>query len=414
MPVHWKRKPHCDIDTVIAQLDECRVTDSSGRVAFTDKGDLHDLLLILRNACTCHPDIPAAVSRRFVLRSLCRAGELPPLSRQSVLIALRAQATAYLHKPVQKYFLCTCLSMNVSTLPKPCKMQGTTFTFSRKRPKGYATPDLPPGVNERLSRMSQHVVWVRVGVEGRNELAAGLSALHALTLLRGLWNLHLNRQVIRSMSTTPRSPNQIISGPLYTLHVPGGQVATEQHWYEREHHPKEFLQRDLSPAMAAMEDARRYWQRRIRLCAYGDMIESAVCRYCIAMDSADHENVFAQLWSVLESLTIQDDESTDLILRRAAFVWNRPRHHKYVLRVLRQLRNKQVHEGLFDADAEESLYILKRYVEQMLLFHLHSHMHFKTIRASQQFLDLPIERDEIVETRRRLTEALKWSRQRTH
>ena len=136
----------------------------------------------------------------------------------------------------------------------------------------------------------------------------------------------------------------------------------------------------------------------VRLClarsVYTTRLEDALRRYTRALDSFDWDASFLRLWGLLETLTgTQPHESHDLTVKRATFLYEDPERefHVQVLNHLRHYRNRSVHGGESSETIEAYLYQLKRYVEDLLLFHLAppSYCRFKSIAQAAAFLNLP-------------------------
>ncbi len=135
----------------------------------------------------------------------------------------------------------------------------------------------------------------------------------------------------------------------------------------------------------------RLWLARS---AYAARLEDALRRYTRALDSFDWEASFLRLWGLLETLTgTQPHESHDLTVKRATFLYEDPERefHVQVLNHLRHYRNRNVHGGESSETIEAYLYQLKRYVEDLLLFHLDppSYCRFESIAQAAAFLNLP-------------------------
>jgi hypothetical protein len=91
---------------------------------------------------------------------------------------------------------------------------------------------------------------------------------------------------------------------------------------------------------------------------------------------------------VLELLTVSTDY--DVVIKRALFVWSNEEveMHRHVLETLRRRRNETVHAGRESKANLAPIFQLKRYVEELLLFHLRNRFGFTSI-AKAALLDLP-------------------------
>ena len=106
-------------------------------------------------------------------------------------------------------------------------------------------------------------------------------------------------------------------------------------------------------------------------------------------DYSDYDIAFLKLWSVLEFLTNTLKAKYDNTIKRTAFCFKEYDFHCQVLNHLRDYRNKSVHTGSSDnSGVKIYIYQLKRYVEELLIFHLSTKMKFSNIESASEFLDL--------------------------
>jgi hypothetical protein len=125
-----------------------------------------------------------------------------------------------------------------------------------------------------------------------------------------------------------------------------------------------------------------------------------------------------KLWSVLEMLTASANEGYKATVRRALFVWNKKdlEIHRHALEPLRRRRNSTVHTGKESEGDMTSVFQLKRYVEQLLIFQLGNRFGFNTIAESANLLDHPVHDDQLQEIVRNHENAIELARfaQRYH
>lgn len=205
-----------------------------------------------------------------------------------------------------------------------------------------------------------------------------------------MWNFNLNHlTVTRWFSGRPRPINDIRLGPIHTLHHPNGAVAQQTFWYDPFYTSGE--------AARIADDKWDYTVRRtaeirqqLARIPYRSSLREVFIRYVRALDSADFEKVFLKLWNLLEVLTgTTAGESYDKTVRRALFIWGDPEWSSAVLHHLRTYRNASVHSGYSTSEAEKYVYQLKRYVEELILFHLAARPRFKSIRDAAEYFEIP-------------------------
>jgi hypothetical protein len=251
---------------------------------------------------------------------------------------------------------------------------------------------------------------VRVAVRARSEHEAYEKAMGALDLLRGIWNLRLNKAA-RSTGGKRNPVNVLQIGPLHSLHEPGGKLATDRFWYDADYvEPLKSLnlRHRLDRIYHFEKTARKYLSR----CLYKEDLEDAIRRYTRVLDSREWNSAFVQMWSLLETLTATSEDPNKMTMKRALFVWHRDERefHRQVLKHLMTYRNRTVHAGYTSEGIETLLYQLKRYVERVLLFHLYSAPDFASIREAAEFMNLPPDLPELRKRAWLLERALKYHR----
>jgi len=184
--------------------------------------------------------------------------------------------------------------------------------------------------------------------------------------------------------------NKILPGPLHTLHLPNGKLATESWWYETKRFGNE-RPHDVTNELGKMYKFLSNVRKRLAKCRYRQTIEDAIILYGRALDEWDWDGAFLKLWSILEKLT-DTEESYKVTIRRASFILEDRSYHQQVLRHLKDYRNKFVHEAADSSEIETYMYELKNLVEALLAFHLGSRFGFQSLKQAAEFLDLPSEK----------------------
>ena len=119
---------------------------------------------------------------------------------------------------------------------------------------------------------------------------------------------------------------------------------------------------------------------------YCSDIEGALIRYVRALDSADLNDTFLRLWSLLEYLTDSGHDPYKVATRRAAFMFADRERSMLVLTHLTNHRNRFVHAGSDTDEIESLVFLLKRYVDCLLIFHLGNRFAFTSIGLTQKKL----------------------------
>ena len=239
-------------------------------------------------------------------------------------------------------------------------------------------------------------MWVHT--QGRSHWEAVTRALDALDLLRGIWNFALNRRKWSRTTGGARRPvDQVLLGPLHSLHDPDGSLVSPADWFESDY-VKPAQSRELSRRWKQVKEDEHNVRAGLARSAYQEPLEDALRRYTRALDLFQWEAAFLGLWGLLETLTgTKPHDGHDLTMRRASFLYPDPERevHFQTLNHLRHYRNRSVHGGESSTTIEAYLYQLKRYVEQLLFFHLTNTYRFGSVERASEFLGLPPGPDDL-------------------
>jgi hypothetical protein len=173
-----------------------------------------------------------------------------------------------------------------------------------------------------------------------------------------------------SWASKPKPVNNIILGPIHTLHKPSGELAaTEVWWYEPSYlgaiKPFTPKQNEID----SMNESFNYVKKTFKMHKYPQVIHNAIIRYTRALDERDWTTAFIKLWSILELLTDTGKTSYDTTIKRTAFLYKEREYHLQVLQHLKKYRNSSVHLDKGNSEMETYLYQLKNYVETLMGFH---------------------------------------------
>ena len=407
----WNRDEF-DPDTLVDRLEKLRKPDPAGGqgIAFEGNFIFDDGITILERAIDFKVIVPERDQRIIVRNALFAAAESRPLSAGSLLGEVNRRTRAFAEAAEKECLLATSLSVpyfeelgeseyKVSKcritidyqLPEPLRVG---HKIAKERMRGFVFGEYP----ELGSSSLRSYAAVYASVRGRSEFESASRALEALDLLRGMWNLSLNRRTWRRTTNGRRRPiNEVLLGPVHSLHSPDGSLASGVDWYEYDY---------VEPIRS--KKFREHWERTkreengIQAClarnAYRSKLEDALRKYTRALDTREWDSGFVLMWGLLEDLTgTRPGESHDATVKRAAFLYSESERdlHVQVLNHLRGYRNASVHRGEGSEDIETYLYQLKRYVEDALKFHLENSYGFSSIEEAARFLDQPPELENL-------------------
>lgn len=232
---------------------------------------------------------------------------------------------------------------------------------------------------------------VRVSVRAKTYDEAYEKAFNSLDLLRGFWNLHVNRRVgLRSSSGIRKPVNRIVLGPIHSLHKPSGELASEYPLIEPDY-VGPLRPHRLNDIWEGIEAFKREVRGSLARIPYPSELEGALLRYVRALDRRDWNTSFVQLWGLLEYLTGTSRARYEVTEERALFLIRRSKRdfHRQIFGHLTGYRNRTVHAGYETEAIETLLFQLKRYVEIALMFHLGQAPRFDSIEEAASFMSLP-------------------------
>ena len=369
-----------------------------------------DFAIILGGCVDFDPAVPEAEQKRIVQRVAHDSSLTRPISADSLLKACSKQERDYLSRARTPHRLLTEISLWWTIEVPRIKVGDVALTFKPKLEKGYAA-------RARLASESRDALgfelpssYMRVSalVKARSPHEAAERALDALDLVRASWNLALNRgKAWRHSSGRPSPINDIRLSPFHTVHDSAGSLATETFWFDPGYSRPANTFSDKKKFERILAFATSLRVRLVTL-AYRQEIERALIRYVRALDSADLNDAFLRLWSLLEYLTDSTHDPYKVATRRAAFMFVDRDSSQLVLSNLTGHRNRFVHVGSETEDIESLVFQLKRYVDALLIFHLGNRFGFESRSEAARFMDQPPDKMELKLRVRRIQQALKF------
>lgn len=407
------RQDGFDADFVAAELEKNVSPLPTGGLNFSGTAFFDDPLIVLKTGVEFLVPISDADRSRIINDALEPALRSDDYGPRALIREINEAARDFYRKHESSYVLATGLSFkhfeDISRMESSgCRLYvrqelPRRFVKSRKeallRSRTVVRGDYPEDVPyERYA-----AAWLHV--RGRSPTEAVDRAVEALDLRRGIWNLALNRGMRRLFPPPNRGPvNNVLAGPLYSLHNRDGSLATDYDWYEPDYSGPR-VSRKVAQRWGEIYEDEKGIRQVLKRCPYRPSLEDALRRYCRALDSADLYRAFLELWGLLETLTgLRRNEGHDKVVRRASFIFadEQRKTHEQVLHHLRRYRNSYAHAGEGSDQVGAYLQQVRYYVEKMLIFHFWNSSHFSSLDRAADFLDLPTGRRDLrclIETR---------------
>jgi len=407
MPV-WIKEYNPEL--ISERMEKVKIISDDGKVSFS--GFEHSEHVVLLNSMIkFNKEIPEIEKRRIINQATFIAGAKGAIIPKSLLGEINTLECNYLSTPEQNYRLLTDISISNSCQIPTVYFEGSSIIVHA--PLNVAAKTNRKKMVEKSqyffdNNIPKNYAPISVTVKGRSTAEAADKALDRLDFIRGVWNLFHNRKTELRMSMGSRDPvNQIILGPLHTLHHRNGTLATESWWYESKYRNAIKLYNG-GVEIDSMQKFMLNFCRLLRKSAYKQDIVHAVLRYVRALDTGDWDDSFLRLWGVLEFLTGSQADGSKVTIRRTSYMFSDREYVNQVLSHLRDYRNMSVHEGSESGDIESLMYQLKSYVERLIEFHVANKFCFSSITDAAKFLDSPNEKEAIDKQISRLRYAKKF------
>jgi hypothetical protein len=350
--------------------------------------DLTELEAVLRGVVRFDREIPDADKGEVIGSAVQNAAQSPTITAEILVRALTTSEQMYLRRRPQ---------LHVVVFPVSLPHNFGRALRRWRRVRIILAPSLPPAfdrsnVQDRTSRFTaidtRRHSYGRVSVHARTPAAAVQLGLEAADAVRGCWNFTLNRAALSRHSWPNRKPvNKVRFGPVYTVHNRSGTLATSTVWFDQPHYQHDRIE-NLASRRPRLEQAERWMRRRLAAISYGRDLEGLLVRYVRALDTLDYELAFSKLWSVLEHLTGTVGADYNTLIRRCAFLYSDRAYARQNLENLRGVRNGFIHHDRVPGAMEAYVFQLKRFVEDVLLFHLRQGGRFQALGSAAEFLQL--------------------------
>lgn len=349
---------------------------------------------------------------------LKQRGKKPICAAELLKKADEIAAEFYRRRPIS-YVLITGLS--ISTFPASVIRIGNCKISPISTRRRYPFPD-----TFHLNIAPSHIAdpirsgnWqqIRVQTSGRTIHEAISEAFRSINLLRSLWTFFetYGSWLFGGGDYRVHPLGVIHSGPIHTLHYPDGTLVDDIYWYE----PHFIGSREIFQPRKGWEKTeqdRKKMMRYIRHSPYQNDIEDLLIRFVGALDYADANTTFIQLWSILEKITSTVGTKYDETIERATWIFDARNIVKDMLMSVRCRRNQYVHSANSGGDADQIAQIVRTVVEMHLLRLIRNDFRVTSLEEYAEFLAMPTDMAELNRRCNKLRKALKmrkrWAQNR--
>ncbi len=383
------------------RLEESKSLGQDGRVSFNGFG-FTEYIVVLNSMVSLNDNITEFEKNNIVRRAAFSLAKKEKISSDGLLKEISRLEKEYLKQKPQKFVLISTLSINRFCKLKRVQINGTTITFHSSLPKTF-TKEIENKIKKPASftitgEYPKDYIFVKTFVEAKSYSQASSIAIDSIDIIRGIWNLFYNRGQFRISSGRRDPVNNISFGPLHTIHLPNGKLATETWLYETGYMGplKAFDLKNKEEDLFKFQNTVR---RLLNKSKFKSQMEAALRKYAQALDIRDWESSYLRLWGLLEYLTnTNENESHKDTVKRTSFFFQEREYARQVLNHLRDHRNRSVHTGGSNQNIETLLYQLKNFVEVVLEIQIANKFKFSSRNELTQFMNLP---EDVAKLKRR-------------
>lgn len=404
-----RQRKNTDLEALASFAERAKANGDPSGFLSGSFGD-SDFLIVLGGCIEFDSEIPEFEQKRIVTKVALDSSIPRPIRAESLINECSKHERRYLAIAKQNFRLLTEISIYWTIDVPKIVINDTTLVFRPKSDVGFdaRTKQFQESKRSVGFELPQNYMRLSAQISARTAHEAAERALNSIDLARACWNLSLNRgKSWRYSGGRPSPVNDIRLSPFHTIHDAKGSLAAETFWYDPGYTRPAHLFSDKQKFSRLLSFSGNLRSRLAKL-SYRSEIEGALIRYVRALDSADLNDTFLRLWSLLEYLTDSTHDSYKVATRRAAFMFADRARSQLVLTHLTNHRNRFVHAGSDTNDIESLVFQLKRYVDTLLLFHLGNKFGFSTRNEAALFMDLPPSKSELKLRIKRLLDAKKF------
>jgi len=400
-----------DPEHLAVRIDESKSLGQDGRVSFNGFG-FTEYIVVLNSMVSLNNSITEFEKNNIVRQAAFSLAKREKISSSGLLKEINKFESEYLRRKPQKFVLVSTLSINRSCKLKRVHINGSTITFQPYLQKQFAEE-----IENKIKRPASYTitgdypkdyVFLKTSVKAKSYFQASSIAIDSIDIIRGIWNLFYNRGQFRISSGRRDSVNNIVFGPLHTIHFPNGKLASESWLYETGYlGPLKAF--DMKNKLSDLYEFQNNARKLLNKSKFKNQMEAALKKYAQALDIRDWESSYLRLWGILEFLTnTNENESHKDTVKRTSFFFQEREYARQVLNHLRDHRNKSVHTGGSNQNIETLLYQLKNFVEVVLEFQIANRFNFSSREELTQFMNFPEDVSELKKRKEMIGHALKF------
>jgi hypothetical protein len=227
-----KWKDNYDPNHLAERIESGCDRSTPGRVGF--KMEHHDCVTLLWSSLVLSDQIPESEISGIFWKGIFAAAKAGRITAKTLCSEVSKVERVFLNLPPVQFTVATSISVTPSISLVRRSRTGSRISIGGMNDGKFSRgPIIEHARTLLLSDFPANYLSTRVTLQARTPAVAAVNALDDLDLIRGLWNFGINRRIISSNSSGKRQPmNQILLGPVHTIHNPDGSLATQQFFYQ--------------------------------------------------------------------------------------------------------------------------------------------------------------------------------------
>ena len=331
-----------------------------GQVEFYDASRIRNYFALLREYVKFNEEVPFPLRENFISEAIAKAGAQGEPIAKKISDFIRHQEKEYLSQDSSFYTLASKITLVGLESTRTFSTGNATIKIRKDLPRKIAKHyDFDQAKSASPDHEGADFAWVLVEVKERCIYSAAATALKELDYWIALLNITLNHNLSRESFGRPEPINRLRKHHYHSLHLPSGEKATRDYWYEVRH-PSNGNVLFYDDSLKDLFAHQRKLHKLIIKCGQKNFFSKIFSRYCDALETNDLNKSFLELWGVLEAITQTKNSSYETTIQRAKFIYaeNSMEMVDLKLRVLREKRNMVIHDGEGILDGERFIFIL--------------------------------------------------------
>lgn len=386
-----KFKKGCKPELVTQELQKTVRRNNEGQISF-DALHFENFSRILCCMLNDVDDVPEVEISRFMTKALFAVTKHDILEPGAIVRALSSELDAYYKLDCVKFDIVTSISIAKNIVMPRLIVNDCQVEFCKDLHEKYveAREHLLNDAKYNLFGVyPEDYMFVVVSVHARSESEAFERAIRCLDFVRAIWNYAIGYSAVSAFDIGKRYPiNQILLGPVHTVHNEDGKCEKDVWWYDPDY-VEPIKPINSKKMILKMMQLYNKMFAMLKVSNYKSVLESILIRYVSALDLRNYGSSFVLLWGVLESLT--DGKNHEEVISRASASHSAVDFARQELRLLLHFRNGFAHEGKGSSFTGTLLYRLKYYCDVLIRIHLANKSFFSSVEEFGSFLSCATE-----------------------